>query len=434
MGWDLTILATALVLYASVSRRLSGTVVTPAIVFVGIGYFLGTEGLDVFETTVDSSTVRLLAEVTLALVLFTDASAVSTSVLVREVGVPTRLLTIGLPLTIVAGTGAAILLFPTLNVFEALVLAVLLAPTDAALGQAVVSDTRLPSRLRQGLNVESGLNDGICVTLLFSATAFDALESGPEFDGEILVDLVKEIGIATGVGLVVAVAVSALARETARRDWTDGHWAQLVPLAAAAIAYSTTDELGGSGFIAAFVAGLVYGRSRGPEVTHETTRLTEETAGVLSAVTFFIFGAGVIASAVTDLDLRTLTYAALSLTILRMLPVAVSLIGSGAQLPTVAFAGWFGPRGLATIVFVLTIVDEADLAHTDLLVQVATVTVCLSVVAHGISAPLLTASYLRWFSQSRERREIEASAGVSAPAPRRSIWHRHGPSRIPHPR
>jgi NhaP-type Na+/H+ or K+/H+ antiporter len=240
------------------------------------------------------------------------------------------------------------------------------------------------------------------------------------------VDLVSELGIATGVGLVVATVVSLLAREAARRDWTDGHWAQMLPLAAAAIAYTATAELGGSGFIAAFVAGLVYGRSRGAEITHETTRLMDETAGLLSAVTFFIFGAAVIGNTVTDLDLQTVTYAALSLTIIRMAPVAVSLIGAGIHLPTIAFAGWFGPRGLATIVFLLTVVEDADLAHTQLVVQVATVTVCLSVVAHGVSAPVLIERYLRWLSQSQRQPELESEqAEIPAPTARRSIWHRH---------
>lgn len=430
MGWDLTILATVVLCFGVVSRRLHGGVLTPAIIFVVVGYLLGADGLDVFEAEPDTEAVRLLAEITLTLVLFTDASAVSTRTLRHEVGFPARLLGVGLPLTILAGTAVAVVLFPALGVFEALVLAVLLAPTDAALGQTVVSDTRLPSRLRQGLSVESGLNDGICVPVLFAAISFAELAERPDFDGAILVALVEEVGIATGVGIGVAVAVSFLVRESARRQWMDEDWAQLVPISAATIAYTSTVELGGSGFIAAFVAGLLYGRLLGRQTAHRSTRFAEELGGLLSGVTFFVFGAVVIGSAVTDLDVETVVYAVLSLTALRMIPVAVALAGS-AGVRTAMFAGWFGPRGLATIVFALIVVEDAALPHTDLIVQVAMVTVAASVIAHGVSAAPLTDRYVAWLSSQASERPTPAAApepgGEPGPPPRRGAWHRSRP-------
>lgn len=425
MRWGILEISIALLAYAALSRRLQSSPISPAIVFVGVGFVLGSEVLDTAGPGLGTSDVRLLAEVTLALVLFTDASRLDPRALRGEAGLPARLLGIGLPLTILAGTVAALLAFPALAFFEAVVLAVLLAPTDAALGQAVVSDGRLPSRLRQGLNVESGLNDGVCVPLLFAAVAFAELEEAPQLEGEILTDLAKEVGIAVGVGVLAAVVVGLIVTRASRRDWVEESWMQVIPLSLAAIAYTATDGLGGSGFIAAFVAGLLYRQLVGASTAHGSTRLMEEAGGILSALTFFVFGAFVIGSGVTDLDVSTVVYAVLSLTVVRMVPVAISLAGSGAARPTAAFAGWFGPRGLATIVFMLTIVEEAELAGTDRIVQVAVVTVILSVVAHGVTATPLTDRYVRWWATQSKRAGVEShEADAATHATPRNLWFR----------
>jgi NhaP-type Na+/H+ or K+/H+ antiporter len=421
-GSDVALISATLVAYALVSRRLSGTFVTAPMVFVTSGFLLGSEVLDLFETPVGSAELRLLAEVTLALLLFTDASALDTRRLARERSMPIRLLALALPLTIVLGALIAVVAFPDLVVFEAVALAVLLAPTDAALGQSVVSDTRLPSVVRQGLNAESGLNDGICVPLLVAAVTFAELEEAPSFNGEIVVDLVEELAIAIGVGIVVAVLVAFVMKRSAERGWMEERWGQIVPLAATAAAYTVTVEMGGSGFIAAFVAGLVYGRLLGASA-HESTALTEDLGQMLSAVTFVLFGAVVVGRGVPDLDLATIVYALLSLTVVRMVPVAISLLGSGARRETAAFAGWFGPRGLASIVFALTIVEESGLAGTRRIVDVATTTIVLSVFAHGLTAPWLTEKYVGWLSAHRdeltfETQDVEIGAHTRKPRPR----------------
>jgi len=426
-GWDLVVVSATVLAFAIVSRRVDRSIITPAILFVAVGLLLGDKGFGVFDSSAAEADVRLFAEVTLALVLFADASALDTKTLRRETRVPSRLLGIGLPLSILIGTIVAIPFFPTLGLFEAAALAVLLAPTDAALGQAVVSDSRLPSRVRQGLSVESGLNDGLCVPLLFAAIATAELAEAPSYDGEVVIDLVKEVGIASLVGVSVAVTVVLLFKMSMRRDWMDDHWAQVVPLAAAALSYVATDELGGSGFIATFVAGLVYGHLLGSQA-HHTILLSEEIGGVLSAVTFFLFGAFFVGPALADLDIQTAIYAVLSLTIVRMLPVAIGFIGSGAAPPTMAFAGWFGPRGLASIVFMLTIAEESNLLGTEIIVQVVTVTVALSVVAHGLTANVLINRYIRWFDQSKEALVLETQK-VDMPGLDRGRWHRRGGGR-----
>lgn len=397
---DLAVVAAVLLAFALVSGRLRGSPLTPAIAFVAAGLVLGSEGFGVVDD-VDAGTVRVLAEGTLALVLFTDAASIRTRLLAREASFPLRLLLVGLPLTIAAGALAGLPLFPGLGVFEVVTLAVLLAPTDAALGETVVSDGRLPSNLRQGLNVESGLNDGLCVPLLFGALALAELEEAAAFDGSVLTDLVTEVAVALGVGVAVGAVAALLFGAARRRGWIDGRWVQVVPLATVVAAYTATVALGGSGFVATFAGGLVYRRLLGADEAEGSVRLTEELGGVLSAVTFLVFGAVVVGAAIVDLDAATVVYAVLSLTVVRMVPVALALLGTGAALPTVAFAGWFGPRGLASIVFALIIVEEADLPGTAVVVQATMLTVLVSVLAHGLTAPWLTNRYVAWHRARR---------------------------------
>lgn len=416
-GWDIALVALALILYAAMSRKVSRLPLTAAMVFVVAGFVLGDDGFGVFRADLGSGAVRTLAEITLAAVLFCDASAIDTRALRHEAALPARLLAVGLPLTILAGTVVALPLFDGLDLFSAAVLAVLLAPTDAALGQTVVSDLRLPSRLRQGLNVESGLNDGVCVPLLFTAAAMATLEEAPTFDGGVFVDLLEEVGVGVGVGVAVAIAVTALVRRSHAVDWLDEEWLQIVPPAAAALAYTVTDELGGSGFIGCFAAGLLYGRLLG-ERAHTTVLLLEELGQVLSAVTFFVFAAVIVGPALEELDVATVLYALASLTVIRMVPVAVALLGSRAAPPTVAFAGWFGPRGLATIVFALTIVEESGLDAAPLIVRVASITVVISVFAHGMTATWLTDRYVAWLGARTRHLAMEMDQVPTTVRPR----------------
>lgn len=406
-GWDVVIVAGTLFAYSLVSGRLLRTPITAPIVFVTVGLLLGDGGLGVLDISLGSSDLRLLAELTLALVLFVDASAIDTRRLNHERSMPLRLLCIGLPGTIALGTVLAALVFPDLDIFEAMVLAVLLAPTDAALGQVVVSDPRLPSMVRQGLNVESGLNDGICVPVLLTALSLAEAEAGFELGADAFIDLVQQLAIALSLGAAIGVVVAILARQSARRGWLDAAWAQIIPLVTAIGAYSATQEAGGSGFIAAFVAGVVYGKVL-EAAAHESTSLTEDLGDVLSAVTFVLFGAVLVGIDGSTFSVRTIGFAVLALTVIRMAPVALSLLGSGARLPTVAFIGWFGPRGLATIVFALTVVEESGLGGTELIVDVATLTVLLSVFAHGLTAVGLSDRYIRWFSAHRSDLAMEA--------------------------
>jgi NhaP-type Na+/H+ or K+/H+ antiporter len=395
--------------YAGVSRRLERTVVTAPMVFVAAGLLVGPEVLGWLDLGIGSGAVRALAEATLTLVLFADASRIDLAALRREVGLPARLLGIGLPLTIAAGTVVAALVLTELSWLEALVLAIVLAPTDAALGQAVVTDPRLPVRIRQGLNVESGLNDGICVPLLFIALA--AAEADEDaISVRHAVDLVAE---EIGWGLVGGITAGALGaivlRFVERRGLVAEAWLQVIPLSAAALSYGIAAALGGSGFIAAFVAGLFFGvlyRSQGGEITY----LVDTGGQVLNAVTFIVFGALVLGPALHLLDWRIALYAVLSLTLARMLPVALALVGLHALRPTIAFLGWFGPRGLASIVFAIIVLEGSALAHSGVVVATVLITVGLSVYAHGLTAVPLSAAYARWFANREGAPPMENAA------------------------
>ena len=253
-------------------------------------------------------------------------------------------------------------MFGELAFIEAVLLAIVLAPTDAALGQAVVTDPRIPSRVRQGLNVESGLNDGICVPLLLIAIAIAEAEEGAIGNGAAVHLVLEEIGYGSVGGVVAGLAAAVVVRLGVPRRLVDPIWLQVVPVAGAALAYGLAVWMGGSGFIAAFVGGAVFGGLR-REVGGEVTLFLEETGGLLGAVTFVLFGAVMLVPVLDDLSAAVVLYALLSLTLVRMVPVALAMLGSGARPPTVAFLGWFGPRGLASIVFAVILVEEADLAH-----------------------------------------------------------------------
>ena len=398
MEWSLAIVALTLLGVAAISRRLSGTPVTPAMVFVAVGLLVGPEVLDGIDLESSSATVRTLAEATLALVLFCDASRIDLRLLRREVGVPLRLLTVGLPLTIALGAAAAAVIFDRLSVEEAVILAIVLAPTDAALGHAVVTEPRVPGRVRQGLNVESGLNDGICVPLLFAAVAVADVQSGISEGRSPATLLLEEIGFGVVGGLVGGLVVAAIVIHAGRRDLIAPAWWQVIPGAGTALAYGMASALGGSGFIAAFVAGMTFRQALGRD-PDDLNELSEQVGNVLNGVTFLFFGAILFGPALGELTRELALYAVLSLTVVRMLPVAMAMLGSHARPPTLAFLGWFGPRGLASIVFAVIVIEESNLPHEHLIALAIYLTVGLSVFAHGLSAAPLADRYARWYQQ-----------------------------------
>ncbi len=395
-SWALAAIAGTLIAYAGFSRALERTPISAPIFFLSAGLLFGSKGFDWIGLGPSSEQVRVLAELTLTLVLFADASRIDLSALRREYTVPARLLGIGLPLTILAGWALGVAMFGSLSAAEVFILAVILAPTDAALGQAVVTDPHLPSRIRQGLNVESGLNDGICVPLLFIGLAVAEAEAGSESAHGALTLVVEAIGYGVLFGAIAGVVGASLTRFAGRRGLMDSAWGEILPAATAALAYGLAAPLGGSGFIAAFVAGFVFGALR-RDTQGETRYLVDELGGLTNAVTFIVFGAAIVGPVLAGLTWKAAVYGVLSLTVVRMVPVAISLLGTHARWPTLAFVGWFGPRGLASIVFTIIVLEDGGLSHASTITIAVVFTIVLSVYAHGLSAKPLTDRYASWY-------------------------------------
>ena len=419
-GSGLVAIALLVLAYAAVSRRLLGSVITPAMVFVAGGIVASADVLGWLDPTIGSDSVRWVAEATLTVVLFSDASRIDLAALRREYVVPLRLLAIGLPLTIVAGALAGVAVLGQLAFIEAVLLAIVLAPTDAALGQAVVTDPRIPSRIRQGLNVESGLNDGICVPLLLFAIAIAEVQEDAIGHGAAVHLLLEEVGYGIVGGVLAGLAAAVVIRLGVARRLVDPIWLQVVPVAGAGLAYGLAVWMGGSGFIAAFIGGAVFGGLR-REVGGEVTLFLEETGGLLGAVTFVLFGAVMLVPVLDDLSGAVVLYALLSLTLIRMVPVALAMLGSGARPPTVAFVGWFGPRGLASIVFAVILVEDANLVHESVLLNTIFLTVALSVLLHGLTATPLAERYAAWFA-AHPRPAVPAFEAVPATDQRPHRW------------
>jgi NhaP-type Na+/H+ or K+/H+ antiporter len=270
-----------------------------------------------------------------------------------------------------------------------------------------------PSRIRQGLNVESGLNDGICVPLLLIVLAAAEVDSSTETSRTAVRIVTEEIGYGIVGGLAAGAFAASIIAVAYRRGLVTEAWLQVIPLAAAGLAYGIAVALGGSGFIAAFVAGGLFGRLV-PREAEQASRLSEEIGGLLGGITFLAFGAVLLGPTLQNLTWQIVLYAILSLTLIRMLPVAIAMLGSGARPQTTAFLGWFGPRGLASIVFAVLVVDEAHLSGTNTILLTVYTTIGLSVFAHGVSAAPLARRYARWYESHPDH---ERPAMESGPAP-----------------
>ena len=387
----LAVISACVLVWGLVSGRLERWDVSAPIAFVVLGVVVTHGPTAVVHFTLHSSTIRSLAEVTLAIVLFADASRVNLRALRADAAVPARLLGIGLPLTIAAGAATAALLFGSSGLWVAAAIGAIVAPTDAALGASIVSDRRVPAGVRRTLNVESGLNDGIATPFvnffIAGAVTADAL-GGQQHLWAAVGALVGGTLLGIGIGMVGAVLL-AWARA---KGWSAAGYRPLAILALAVFSYSTAYVAGVNGFVCAFVAGLAFG-TLDHHNDEEALGFAEEVGSLLSLVVWFIFGAVMLVPGLEDAGWRDLLFALLALTVLRMVPVALALIGTGLDRITVAFVGWFGPRGLASVVFGLLAVDAFEPSQSKAVLAAVTLTVALSVLLHGVSASPLAARY-----------------------------------------
>lgn len=389
----LVVLAVVFIGYALVAGRLDRWSVTAPMVFVVAGAALGLLAPNAVGVLADPESVKVIAEVTLALLLFADASTLRWSELREDETLPSRLLLIGFPLTVVTGFLLGAFLAPEAGWAAAALLASILAPTDAALGLGVFTNRDVPVRIRRALNVESGLNDGMATPLVTLFLALVVAQEGGAANW--VAESVRAVGIALAVALVVGTVPGRLIAASRRKGWTTDVPERLAILATALLAYGGAVVIEGNGFVAAFVAGLVFSVASRGEV-RESVEFTEDLGLFASFLVWAIFGVVLLAPVLeSGLHWRPILYAALSLTLVRMIPVTVSMLGSGLRRVTILFMGWFGPRGLASVVF--TLIAFETLNHEGMvpatLVEIATWTVLLSVIAHGVTARPLARVY-----------------------------------------
>lgn len=389
---SLVTIAFVILLFGAISRRAERSPLTPPMFFIAAGCLVSVHGLGLVQLDLASNVVHGLAELTLVVVLFTDASRIDLACLRREESLPLRMLAIGLPLTVLGGAVAGATLLPALGWLEAALLAAILAPTDAALGQAVVSNPLIPARIRQTLNVESGLNDGLALPIVLVLASLTGATEGETDAGHWLRFAALAVTLGPAVGIAVGFAGGRWLERGVAAGWVNMPFERLSSLGLALLAFAGAELVGGNGFIAAFTAGLTLGNV-GRDVVETLYEFGETEGQLLTLLVFLVFGAVMVPDAIAHFSLATLAYALISLTLVRMLPVALSLFGTGLRAPSVAFLGWFGPRGLASILFALVVVEEGRLASGPLLEGVVVLTVLLSALLHGATAYPLARRY-----------------------------------------
>jgi NhaP-type Na+/H+ or K+/H+ antiporter len=382
------VVAGAIFAWGVLATRLRRLHLTAPIVFVALGALI-TVASDLVDIDRPPGWLRPLVEVTLVWVLFSDAAGIRLADARRDAGEYGRLLGIGLPLTVLAGWGLAAAMFPGLGVWLALLVGAALAPTDAALGLPVVTNPAVPATARRWLTVEGGLNDGIATPVVMVAIAGAATSEGVSDVGA--GQAVVELAIGVVVGAVVGGAGGWLLRRARRAGWAAEELAGIAVLALSLVAWAGSVTLHGNGFVAAFVGGLAFGAAAGPRGANEIVFL-EQAQTLVSLLVWLVFGAVAVSVLAEHLSWAVAAYAVLSLTAVRMVPVALASIGAGLDRWTVLFIGWFGPRGLASLVFALIALEELDTA-ADEAIAVITTTVLLSVVLHGLTAAVLAQRY-----------------------------------------
>jgi NhaP-type Na+/H+ or K+/H+ antiporter len=381
-----TFMALLILGYGIFSKLSAKSVITAPMVFVTVGILISVFNVDLLQQSPKASYVKVLAELTLLLVLFIDASTIDREKLKLDRSLPIRLLGIGLPITMIMGALIAIPLFPGEPVWALVLLAFILSPTDAALGQAVVTGEQVPLRIRQTINVESGLNDGIALPPILVCLAVLSGEAGEGLDTAYWLGFVaKQFVFGPIIGGLAGWAGGRLVEFSSKRGWMNHTYQMLASLAIAILAFSLAELLHGNGFIAAYFAGLMLGTRTGA-IRDRIREFGEAESQVMVLFIFLLFGMILVPISFPFWDWRAFMYAVLSLTVIRMLPVALSLIGSGLNQKTVWFIGWFGPRGIASVLYLLMAVLMLGTEGYERVISVITLTVMLSIFLHGFTA------------------------------------------------
>ena len=405
----LIIIALCIIFYGVFSRKLSASIISGPMVFMLAGLAAGSAGLGLIDISIDNIVLEGFAELTLALILFADAAMINSRKLLRENKIPGRLLLAGLPLTIFVGAVIATFIFPDLSWQETALIAAILAPTDAALGVAVVTSQQVPERIRRAIVVESGFNDGLALpaVLLFAALAYSTMPGQAHGVGYWLGFAAQQIVIGVIVGGAFGAVLGKFVHFADGKGWIDHAFKNLTSIGVAVLILFSAHLLGGNGFIAAFAGGLAYGSFCSIRAG-TLTNFVEEEGQLFSLIIFFFFGAVLMPAAMNSFTAYCVLYAILSLTVIRMAPVALSLVGLNLKWPTVAFLGWFGPRGLASILFLLIAVEHNEIEQLSELQAIVYVTVFLSIILHGVTA----APFSKRYGESKAAKADEKLMGA----------------------
>jgi sodium/hydrogen antiporter len=379
--------------YGIFSKLAEKTIITPPMVFVLVGLLASYFTVDFLNDGLRAPFVKIIAELTLILVLFIDASTINLRELIHDRKLPLRLLLIGLPITMLFGALVAFPLFPGMNKWTLVLMALILSPTDAALGQAVVTSKFIPEKIRQTINVESGLNDGIALPpILICIAALSVHDtSGSGFSFWSLFTL-KQFIFGPLIGGLVGWLGGFLVDKASQRGWMNTTFQRLASVSLAILAFSLAEMVHGNGFIAAYFAGLLLGTTT-PEIRQRIHEFGEAESQALELVIFLLFGMILVPLSYVYWDLNAWIYALLSLTVIRMIPVAISLSGTKLSWGTVGFIGWFGPRGIASILYLLLVTIELGTRGFEQMISVIVLTVLLSIYLHGITANPLSKLY-----------------------------------------
>ena len=418
----LAAIAIFILLFGLISRRLEMSPITPPMAYVLFGLLISSSVLGIVrEVNVNNEFIKILAEITLAILLFTDASRIKLKELRRDYNLPLRLLGIGLPISILLGTGLALLLFgDRLDIWSAAALATILAPTDAALGQAVVNSSRIPASIRQAINIESGLNDGIClpILLLFFSLAEES-NSGAAYWFKFAS---QQIILGTLMGIAVGYFGIKLIAYSLRRKWMTDSFEYLAVLGLSILAYTCAEIIGGNGFLAAFAAGLTLGIIGKQSVLDHLQSFGEAEGQLLTLISFLLFGAVMVIPSLQNATWQIWLYALGSLTVTRMLGVAIALLGSDFQLDSNLFLGWFGPRGIASIIYGLLITEKAGVQGSELIFTTMVITVLVSIFAHGMTAYPGSVWYANRIDDKKDVHHLMPEMKAVAELPVRLPW------------
>jgi sodium/hydrogen antiporter len=374
--------------YAMVSGLVRRWYLAPALIFVVVGVVLGPSCLGLVEVDVHTRGFTVLANLALTVILFNQASALDLRIVLRRGHLSLRLLGFGIPITVALGTLTAVLVLPALPFWEAVCLAIIVAPTEVALIDALLEDRRIPERVRHALSIESGFYDGFALAALLGAVALASEQTHPAAGHWAWFAFRTEF-VSLAAGVVIGVLGGLVISKSSARGWMSGTWAQLATLALAIVCFGVGERLHGSGFVTAFAAGLGFAIASSKSAGEATTTQVSDAAGqLLELLVFALFGGAAVVPSWRDAGWRVVVFAVLAVIAVRVAAVAIALVGSALPARSTLFMGWFGPRGIGTLVLGLIVIERGEIQQGALITQAVVVTVTVSLVVHSFTAPL----------------------------------------------